>query len=119
MGLFHNALGGLDDFPDLNLPEGFGETITGAYDADLAESSSSAMAKITAIQQELEASNALVQELKVQNFDLLMQIGADTGEGGGDGGEAERPGPAETDADLPDTIDGLFEEVDPDDKDGN
>lgn len=113
MGLFHDTLGGLDDHPDLNVPEGFGPAITGAYDADLAESSSSALAKIEAITQERDAAMALVQELKVQNFDLLMATAGDPD----DGGEATRPGPTETDAELPDTIDGLFEPVTDDDKD--
>lgn len=114
MGLFHDVIGGLDSHPDLNVPDDFAASIGGAYDSDLAEAGSSAAAKVQAVTEERDAALALVQELKVQNFDLVMQLGA-----GGDADElaadANAGGPAATDAEEPDSgIMSLFESADDD-----
>jgi hypothetical protein len=114
VGLFHDTLGGLDDHPDLNVPEGFGQAISGAYDADLAESSSSAEAKIADLMRQLDEANEAVTKLKVTNYDLLMETAATAVDADDVEADENRDGPAASDAELPDTIDGLFEPADPD-----
>jgi len=105
-----DLLAALADHPDLNVPEGFQDSMLSEYNTDLEGSASSSMAKIAQIEEERDAALALVQELKVQNFDLLMATAADP-----TGSEDGLPNPAESDADTPDSgIASLFEEVDSD-----
>lgn len=111
MGLFHDVIGGLDSHPDLNVPEDFATSISTAYDTDLADAGSSAAAKVQSLSDERDAALAMVQELKVQNFDLVMQLGAGTDVDDLEA-DANAGGPAATDAEDADSgIASLFETV--------
>lgn len=112
MGLFHDTLGGLDDHPDLNVPEGFGEAISGAYDADLATAGSSAEAKVLDLTAQLDAALAQVQALKVENYDMLVSMGSSTEVAEAEANE-NLPGAAATNAEGPEDagIESLFEPV--------
>lgn len=115
MPLFPDFLGGLDDHPDLNVPEGFGEGITSAYNADVEEATSSAQAMVADLTGKLDTALAEIQALKVKNYELIVAMPAPPSDGE-PGADTNLPGPAETDAETADGgIAGLFESVSNDD----
>lgn len=105
MGLFHDHLATLDGVEGVNLPEGFIEGLTTAYDDDL----SIPGAKVAAVEGELADALAQIAALKVANYDLLMAITSEDNDNENEGTDNDG------DDDTP-TVDDLFTTDDKDNK---
>jgi len=92
------------------LPDTWGDDLTGAYNDDLAEVSAvqaSADAKVQELTEALAAAQSELTATKAQNYDLLMQVAAQGGsEDEGSDADSEDEGSDDEDKDP---VEDLFE----------